>query len=300
MKRNKAFTLIELVSVLVILAILALIVTPLVLNIIRKARTAADKRSIDAYGRSIELAIADYLLENGTFPTSIEELTIEYSGDRVICPNSGINKDGTIYLTDCTVNGRVVTGYTYGRYVAAAEYKEYTVGQEVRYNNVDYYVIKDSDATESSVTLLKEEPLTAEEITLYSDGTGANANGYGGIEYGISSDYTVSYVKIVVDSWKNYKAPLASEARLITFEEIKNNLGYELTDNGSTQLWSAGLSTPNWIYNSSYAYWTMTPANDSSSIVFVVKESSELYSYMTSAWHNFIRPVIVLSKSVLN
>ena len=34
--KKKAFTLIELIAVLVILAILALIVTPLVMNIIRK------------------------------------------------------------------------------------------------------------------------------------------------------------------------------------------------------------------------------------------------------------------------
>lgn len=76
-KRMKGFTLIELIALLVIMAILALIVTPLVMSIIRKAEVSADKRSIDAYGRSIELAIAGYLLDNGTFPTSIEQLTIE-------------------------------------------------------------------------------------------------------------------------------------------------------------------------------------------------------------------------------
>ena len=117
MKKNKAFTLIELISVLVILAILALIVTPLVMNIIKKIRISADKRSIDAYGRSIEIAIASYLLDEGKFPTSINELTIEYSGD------------------------------------------------EVTYNNVDYYVIKDSDPNESTVTLLKVEPLTVAELS---------------------------------------------------------------------------------------------------------------------------------------
>ena len=58
MKKKKGFTLIELIAVLVIMAIIALIVTPLVMNIIRKARAAADRRSVDAYGRSIEIAMA--------------------------------------------------------------------------------------------------------------------------------------------------------------------------------------------------------------------------------------------------
>ena len=84
-KKEKGFTLIELIGVLVIMSILALIVTPLVMNIIRKARIAADKRSVDAYGRSIELAIAGYLLDTGKFPTEVSQLTIEYSGDTVTC-----------------------------------------------------------------------------------------------------------------------------------------------------------------------------------------------------------------------
>ena len=164
MKRNKAFTLIELVSVLVILAILALIVTPLVLNIIRKARTAADKRSIDAYGRSIELAIADYLLENGAFPTSIEQLTIEYSGDKVSCSTTQLNSDSSVYLAGCTVGNRAVEGYTYGKEEAII----YEVGDEVSYNNVDYKVIEDN---ETSVILLKAEPITSNEISSYLTST---------------------------------------------------------------------------------------------------------------------------------
>ena len=142
MKKNKAFTLIELIALLVIMAILALIVTPLVLNIIRKARISADKRSIDAYGRSIELAIASYLLDEGKFPSSINDLTIEYSED------------------------------------------------EVTYNNINYYVIKDSGTNESTVTLLKAEPLSYADVQTYSSGTGATIddfNGYGGMQYHASS-----------------------------------------------------------------------------------------------------------------
>ena len=63
MKNKKAFTLIELIAVLVILAILALIVTPIVLNIVKHAKESANKRSVDAYGKSIELVVANYLLD---------------------------------------------------------------------------------------------------------------------------------------------------------------------------------------------------------------------------------------------
>ena len=94
--RKKGFTLIELIAVLVIMAILALIVTPLVMNIIRKARVAADKRSIDAYGRSIELAIAGYLLDTGKFPTDVNQLSIEYSGDEVVCSTTQLNDDSSV------------------------------------------------------------------------------------------------------------------------------------------------------------------------------------------------------------
>ena len=141
-KRMKGFTLIELISVLVIMAILALIVIPLVMNIIRKARVSADKRSIDAYGRSIELAIAGYLLDTGKFPTEVSQLTIEYSGNKVECETTQLNSDSSVYLAGCTVAGRSTGDYTYGK-EEVITYDAYKVGDEVTYNNVNYYVIKD-------------------------------------------------------------------------------------------------------------------------------------------------------------
>ncbi len=104
--KKKAFTLIELIAVLVILAILALIVTPLVMNIIRKAKISADRRSVDAYGRSVELAIASYLLDTGTFPTNeqLPNLKIEYSGSTVVCNVMAMKENGGLYLSECKVN----------------------------------------------------------------------------------------------------------------------------------------------------------------------------------------------------
>ena len=330
-KKTKGFTLIELIAVLVIMAILALIVTPLVMNVIRKARISADKRSVDAYGRSIELAIAGYLLDNGKFPTEVSQLTIEYSGNKVECETTQINTDSSVYLAGCTVGGRNVENYTYGS-DKSPTYTAYTVGDQVTYNNVDYYVIKDSGEKESTVTLLKAEPLTVAEVNQYGAGhvnmyncsesdsscyhTAFDNNGYGGMAYytsvdcghgtgsnntetGCKSDYASSEVKYVVDAWKTAKAPMATEARLITFDELKDNLGYELIDNGSVQLWLPTDSTPTWVYNSNYYYWTMSPWNDSASRVWYVYYDGGLFTnivYNDSIGY-VVRPVITISKS---
>ena len=54
MKKKKGFTLIELLAVIVILAIIALIATPIVLNMIKNARKSAAKSSSLGYIDSIE------------------------------------------------------------------------------------------------------------------------------------------------------------------------------------------------------------------------------------------------------
>lgn len=312
MKQNKrnAFTLIELVAVLVIMAIIALIATPLVMNIIRKARISADKRSVDAYGRSIELAIAGYLLDNGKFPTSIEQLTIEYSGEEVVCSTTQLNEDSSIYLAGCTVGGRSVDGYTYGEdknttpEPPAPTYNSYSVGDQVTYNNINYYVIKDSSASEESVTLLKAESLSYEAVQTYSNGTGAqtsNQNGYGGMQYhSSSSDYSTSYVKTTVDAWKVAQAPAAIEARLIMLDDLKDNLGYELDNSATVVSYIPSESTPTWVYNSNYWYWTTSQYQDSASGVWCVSSSGSLGS--SSVYHGncVVRPVITISKSVIS
>ena len=293
-----------------ILAILALIVTPLVLNIIRKARTAADKRSIDAYGRSIELAIADYLLENGTFPASIEELTIEYSGDRVVCETAGLQPDDTsVYLANCKVNGRTVEGYTYGKVGSQSEtYRAYSVGDIIEYKGINFYVIANSDAAEKTVTLLKAEPLTYEEIQTYSVGTGATITNisYGGMQYHSSSnDYSTSYIKIVVDGWAVDKVSNGlEEARLITLDELTDSLSYELDETATALKYNITSNTPRFVYSSDYMYWTMSSVQDYNSKVLRIGtngsvELADVSDYIGS-YDRSVRPVIVLSKSVLN
>ena len=300
--KKSAFTLIELIAVLVIMAIIALIVTPLVMNIIRKARIAADKRSIDAYGRSIEYAIASYLLDNGRFPTDVSQLTIEYSGNQVVCETTQLNSDSSVYLTGCTVGGRSVD-YTYGsdKTPPAPTYTAYTVGNQVSYNNVNYYVIENSDTTQATVKLLKAEPLSAQEISDYKPSE-AQASGNGMQYHSSSNSYEGSYIKTAVDAWKAAKAPAATEVRLITIDELRNGLGYQVQQECTGICYQVGLKTddtPSWVYNRNYWYWTSSPYSDSSSDVWSIVESGSLDNYGVSRNNGAVRPVIVLTKSEL-
>ena len=318
--KKKAFTLIELIAVLVILAILALIVTPLVMNIIRKARIAADKRSIDAYGRSIELAIATYLLDNGDFPTSINDLTIEYSGDQVVCSTTQLNSESSVYLTGCTVAGRSVD-YEYGS-DNSLSYEEYEVGDEVTYNNVNYYVIKHSGINESTVILLKAEPLTVAEVNQYgvghvnrytynSVGVVYDYNGYGGMAYyssetcgyvegnyvgsGCTTDYEKSDIKYVVDAWKIAIASEAIEARLITYDELFDNA--EVKNICTYTCVDTVVLKYNWLYSSNYAYYTLS-SNDDTNVWSVSSDGILHLNSLTNS--GLVRPVITIDKSLLN
>ena len=268
-------------------------------------------------------------------PTEVSQLTIEYLGNEVVCSTTQINTDSSVYLAGCTVAGRSTGDYTYGedKTPPAPTYTAYKVGDEVTYNNVDYYVIADSDVNETSVTLLKKTPLTVSEVNTYGGvGTANNHvnmhvtsdtsasyyqtaynNGYGGMAYyssatcgndnpwgdssGCTTDYAQSEVKYVVDAWKTAQAPAALEARLIQYDELIDNLGYDMaTWNVST--WQVNTDyTPSWVYNNNYWYWTMSQYNDSSSDVWRVSDNGVLGSNHVNGSHGVVRPVITISKS---
>ena len=343
MKNKKAFTLIELIAVLVILAILALIVTPLVLNIVKHSKESANKRSVDAYGKSIELAVANYLLDKGEFPTNISDLEIEYSGKEVICNISLLNEDSSVYLSECKVGSSDVKDkntsdgwYHYGKSTKVT-YKAYKIGDEVTYNGINFYVIENSDENSDTVTLLKKEPLTVAEVNKYggvgtennhvnkntseSKGTAYDDNGYGGMAYyssstcryngsysiddGCTKDYAKSEVKYVIDAWALDKLKASDlkedktgySARLITGDDLVDNLGYTFTD-GNTYYAPTADVTPSWVHNSKSSFWTMSQWEDSTSYVWYVFGDGFVYGRHVQSICT-VRPVITILKSAI-
>ena len=116
---KKGFTLVELLAVIVILALIALITIPVILNVVEKSKVKTYQRSIDSYGRAVEKGIAEYMMDNEN--NTSKKLTyddiknyIKYEGNKVEC-KVNIYSDKSIYLENCKVNGEEIT-YTYGTY----------------------------------------------------------------------------------------------------------------------------------------------------------------------------------------
>jgi len=143
---KKAFTLIELIATIVILGVVTSIVSILIMNVIRNVKDSANKRSIDNYGRIADTAMSEYQSQYLKYPTSFDELNIEYTGSKVECNVSRINPDNTIYLSECKVNGKKVLDkstedgyYHYGTLVLTNEEYVDKLGNNIELALKDYY-----------------------------------------------------------------------------------------------------------------------------------------------------------------
>ena len=95
---KKGFTLIELLAVIVILAIIALIATPIVLDIISDTKKSAQLRGAEFYLDAVEQAVANKMMNDSTFKA--KECKIQADGD--------LNCDGTDVKVE--VSGSKPTG----------------------------------------------------------------------------------------------------------------------------------------------------------------------------------------------
>ncbi|MBE6138712.1 MAG: prepilin-type N-terminal cleavage/methylation domain-containing protein [Firmicutes bacterium] len=94
--KKKGFTLIELLAVIVVLAIIALIATPIVMNVISNAQKGAAERSADNYVKAVETLIATKRLD----------------GEPVEDGTYTIGTDGNLSFGDVELNGTKPSGGT--------------------------------------------------------------------------------------------------------------------------------------------------------------------------------------------
>ena len=104
MKSNKGFTLIELLAVIVILAIIALIATPIILGVIDKARQGSAEQSALAYIQAVENQVVVSQLttdttDDITLSGTTNVFTIEDLEDKVTMKGT-IPTSGSIVLDE--------------------------------------------------------------------------------------------------------------------------------------------------------------------------------------------------------
>ncbi len=164
MKKRNAFTLIELLAVIVVLAIIALIATPIVMNTIKKSQKGAAERSADNYIDAVETAVAtkrlDEIILEGEYVIQPDGNLCPLSGcgendkDKVIIEMEG-NKPtgGTIIIKD----GQVTTDstMTIGEYDVSYDetVKKYTAIKLETYS-ITYNLtnVSGDSSNESSIT----------------------------------------------------------------------------------------------------------------------------------------------------
>lgn len=115
MKQNKkGFTLIELLAVIVILAIIALIATPIILSMINNARKSAARSSALGYVESIENYVGFYEAKQGGI-SDIAGYDVAYPASTVTC-----SKASGAWSEGCTAFFAAVDKTTKGKAPDAA------------------------------------------------------------------------------------------------------------------------------------------------------------------------------------
>ena len=119
---------------------------------------------------------------------------------------------------------------------------------------------------------------------------------------GCTTNYADSEIKYVVDAWKTSQAPNATNARLITLDDLTDNLKMELNKtNLATYQINVTEDTPTWVMGENYWYWTMTTNTDKTADVWNVRPRSfALVDSDNVQYHrDAVRPVITLNKSAI-
>ena len=95
LKNKYGFTLIELLAVIVVLAIIALIATPIVMNTIKNAKKGAAERTADNYVKAVEQKVAESRIDG----TKIANGTYNIQPDGNLCPASGCGENDKDKIT---------------------------------------------------------------------------------------------------------------------------------------------------------------------------------------------------------
>ena len=338
MKNKKGFTLIELLAVIVVLAIIALIATPIVMNTIKNAKKGSAERGADNYIKQVETAIATSKLDgkdvaDGTY--TIDEngnltgtglpdgkLTIEMNGEKpksgsIVIKNGQVTTDSSMTIGDYTVSYNPTNKKYEATEKSNTVTKLCTKKDGVDLNNLTYgnefiCELGDNDAktffvletSGDNVSLIMNSNIDSNgKAITSSDATDKghvawSEDGNNHKDEGESSQ-AVTAKSYLLASTASWTKLNQSQITLPTAYQIATAAGKNFDNDTEV----SGL--PTWLYAtvSSYGYWTSSPYINNNSDAWNVNYegnlSSGVYFVGNDAALN-VRPVITISKSNLS
>ena len=330
-RKNKGFTLVELLAVIVILALIALIATPIILNVINDAKKQAAKDSAYGYMDAVEKYIVSSELEgksikDGTY--SVEELNSMGVSVKGSTPDNGTikieNKEVKSY--DIGIDGYAVSN---GEVKKVSTTKKIENGTAVYYNPVSGEKCKSSEAVSTTGTksgcmkwyVFNDKKGNATVNVILDHNTTAMV-AYNSTGNNSEMKEVANTLKTDTSTWKNTARLItANEVAKITghptFDASKENqalfcLDTNQSDGTNHCAKTKGTSKYTWLFDytsvctdygcnisdsSNWGYWTSVPYKDNTINVWVVNSYGSLtLDYVTRTVVG-IRPVITISKS---
>ena len=330
-EKNKGFTLVELLAVIVILALIALIATPIILNVINDAKKQAAKDSAYGYMDAVEKYIVsseleDKSIKDGTY--SVEDLNSMGVSIKGSTPDNGTIKieSKTVKSYDIGIDGYAVSN---GEVKKVSTTKSFKNGTAVYYNPETETKCKSSEAVSTTgknsgcmkwyVFNDKEGNVTVNVILDHNTTAGVAYNSTG-------SNSEMKEVKKALENdtgtWKNTARLItANEVAKITkhptFDASKENQDWFCLDTNQPDgtNWCSkaqGTSEYAWLFDytygctnsgcntldlSTWGYWTSTSYKDNLTYAWRVNGSGLLSGDIVTNAGFGVRPVITISKS---
>ena len=328
MNKNKGFTLVELLAVIVILAIIALIATPIILNVINDAKKQAAKDSAYGYMDAVEKYIVSSELEDESIQDgiySVEDLNKKISVKGSTPDNGTIKIESkTVKRYDIGIDGYAVSN---GEVKKVSTTKSFKNGTAVYYNPETGK--KCDDYTEANSTTGKNSGCMKWYVFNDKEGNATvnvilDHNTTAGVAY--NSTGSNSEMKEVKKTLENDTKDWKNTARLITANEIAKitgNTGWDASmenqpwfyldsNNQTLTTSSTNKSKYAWLFDytmdctnygcnksdlSTLGYWTTTTKTGTTGAAWCVGSHGDLGTTVVGLSGFGIRPVITISKS---
>ena len=329
-EKNKGFTLVELLAVIVILALIALIATPIILNVINDAKKQAAKDSAYGYMDAVEKYIVSSELEDKSINDgrySVEELNKKISVKGSTPDNGNIEiKNSSVKSYDIGIDGYAVSN---GEVKKVSTTKSFKNGTAVYYNPETGNKCSKEEAKSTTGTkrgcmkwyVFNDKEGNATVNVILDHNTTAN------VAWNLTGNN--SEMKEVKKALENDTKDWENTARLITANEvakITGNTDFDVskenqpwfcldTNQPDTTNWCSkaqGTSKYAWLFDytkectnygcntsdsSTYGYWTSTPNKGNSTHAWFVNRFGILDRLCVTNTARGVRPVITISKS---